>query len=119
MLQLVTYSFQHLATLSISGTSRSELNNGVPQFVNGHNCAHLTIKLLGRFAYCGRLVGHNGAVCALSSSDGTMVTGSRDRLIKVGKINTCTRFFYYHTLYLYSSMTLAVSLWTPLLQFHR
>ena len=40
-------------------------------------------QLVCRFAYCGRLVGHNGAVCALSSSDGTMVTGSRDRLIKV------------------------------------
>ena len=36
-----------------------------------------------RFAFCGRLAGHNGGVCALASTDDTMVTGSRDRLIKV------------------------------------
>ncbi len=38
---------------------------------------------VARFMFCGRLVGHNGAVCALSLSNGIMATGARDRLIKL------------------------------------
>ncbi|XP_064385434.1 kinesin-like protein KIF21A [Halichondria panicea] len=38
---------------------------------------------LRKFMFCGRLVGHNGAVCALSLSNGIMATGARDRLIKL------------------------------------
>jgi len=33
--------------------------------------------------HCGRLVGHNGAVCALTMKGNLMVTGSRDRFIKL------------------------------------
>ena len=33
--------------------------------------------------HSGRLVGHNGAVCALTMKGSLMITGSRDRLIKV------------------------------------
>ncbi len=33
--------------------------------------------------FCGRLVGHNGAVSALTLSNDTVVTGARDRLIKL------------------------------------
>ena len=46
----------------------------------------ITIPFLfrrARFMHCGRLVGHNGAVCALTMKGGLMATGSRDRLIKV------------------------------------
>ena len=33
--------------------------------------------------HLGRFVGHNGAVCALDMKGHVMITGSRDRLIKV------------------------------------
>jgi kinesin family protein 4/21/27 len=36
-----------------------------------------------KFANQGRLVGHNGAVCALASNQELVMTGSRDRLIKL------------------------------------
>ena len=41
------------------------------------------LKFICRFMHRGRLVGHNGAVCALAVKDKIMATGSRDRLIKV------------------------------------
>ena len=37
----------------------------------------------------GRLVGHNGAVCALAARNNLMATGARDRLIKVRQIISC------------------------------
>ncbi len=37
---------------------------------------------------CGKLVGHNGAVCAMAVSNGLVVTGSRDRLIKLYDITS-------------------------------
>ena len=36
-----------------------------------------------RFSNVGRLVGHNGAVCALATNQEQVMTGSRDRLIKL------------------------------------
>ena len=56
--------------VSMSGTLRREFNHEVL-------CQRVTIvhaKLLVRFAYCGRLIGHNGGVCALSSNDGTIAS---------------------------------------------
>jgi len=38
--------------------------------------------------WCGKLVGHNGAVCALTLSNGQVVTGSRDRLIKLYDVSS-------------------------------
>ena len=43
----------------------------------------LLLPSLTRFANRGRLVGHNGAVCALALSGPLILTGSRDRLIKM------------------------------------
>lgn len=76
-----------------------------------------------RFAYCGRLVGHNGGLCALACKDGTMVTGSRDRLIKV---SMCLMIYhvnnhnnYVAMVFSFSSMTLALLLWIPVLPYPR
>ena len=44
-----------------------------------------------RFMYRGRLVGHNGAVSALTMKGNIMASGARDRLIKVCCV--CVRVF--------------------------
>ena len=36
----------------------------------------------------GRLVGHNGAVCALATNSELVMTGSRDRLIKLYEMDS-------------------------------
>ena len=43
---------------------------------------------LPRFTSQGRLVGHNGAVCALATNQELLMTGSRDRLIKIYEVDS-------------------------------
>ena len=53
-----------------------------PWFSNSSTLRTISLSP-ARFSNVGRLVGHNGAVCALATNQEQVMTGSRDRLIKL------------------------------------